>query len=129
MSEWIEWKGGECPVEQGVVVDVMFVGGGEDYDSAGNYIWHPLGTKWDIAAYRVRGQKSGALDTQIGGDHYKQFKVQPVEFINANNLDFLQGSVIKYISRHKLKGKQADVEKAIHFCKLIIELQYESASS
>lgn len=65
-----------------------------------------------------------ALGTQIQGNHYLGMKIQPVEFVNANNMDFLQGSVVKYISRHKLKGKKADVEKAIHFCKLILELQY-----
>ena len=68
--------------------------------------------------------EGGALGTQISGNHYLGFKIQPVEFINANDMDFLQGSVVKYISRHKLKGRQKDVEKAIHFCKLILELQY-----
>lgn len=65
-----------------------------------------------------------ALATQVAGSHYKGLKIQPVEYINANDLDFLQGNVVKYITRHKHKGKAEDVRKALHFCQLILELQY-----
>lgn len=65
-----------------------------------------------------------ALDTQEGGDHYKDMKIQPVEFITANDLDFLQGNVVKYIARHKAKNGAQDVRKALHYCQLILELQY-----
>ena len=37
------------------------------------------------------------LNLQIGGDHYKNFKIQPVEFITMNNLNFLEGCIIKRI--------------------------------
>lgn len=36
-----------------------------------------------------------ALDTQVGGDHYKTMKIQPVEFIHANGIPFLEGCIIK----------------------------------
>lgn len=65
-----------------------------------------------------------ALDTQEGGDHYKSMAIQPVEFINANGLDFLQGNVIKYACRHKNKNGAEDVRKIIHYAQLILELQY-----
>lgn len=65
-----------------------------------------------------------ALDTQEGGDHYKDMKIQPVEFITANDLDFLQGNVVKYIARHKAKNGAQDVRKALHYCQMILELQY-----
>ena len=65
-----------------------------------------------------------ALKTQVGGDHYKKLKIQPVEFIHANEIDFLSGNVIKYISRHNDKNGAADVRKAIHYCQLILQLQY-----
>ncbi len=65
-----------------------------------------------------------ALDTQVDGDHYKKLSIQPIAFIQANNLDYLQGNVIKYITRHKNKNGRADVEKALHYCQLILELQY-----
>ena len=66
-----------------------------------------------------------ALDIQEGGDHYRKMKIQPIEFIHANELDFLQGNVIKYITRHKNKNGAADVRKALHYCQLILELQYK----
>jgi len=65
-----------------------------------------------------------ALETQAGGNHYKDMKVQPVEYIQANGLDYLQGNVVKYITRHKAKNGAEDIRKAIHYCQLILELQY-----
>ena len=66
-----------------------------------------------------------ALDDQIGGDHYKKFKIQPIEFSHANNIPFIEANVIKYICRHKAKGGKQDLEKAIHFIQLLIELEYD----
>ena len=60
------------------------------------------------------------LDTQVGGSHYKDFKIQPIEFILANGLSFTQGSVLKYILRDK-DSKVVDLKKAIHL--LEIEIQ------
>lgn len=70
-----------------------------------------------------------ALDIQIGGEHYRKMKIQPIEFIHANELDFLQGNVIKYITRHKNKNGAADVRKALHYCQLILELQYKEETN
>ena len=52
---------------------------------------------------------------QVGGNHYSKMKIQPAEFINENNLLFAEGNAIKYICRHKSKGKEKDIEKAIHY--------------
>jgi hypothetical protein len=60
-----------------------------------------------------------------GGDHYKDFKIQPSQFINKNELPFAEGNVIKYICRHTKKGKKEDILKAIHYCEMIIERDYE----
>jgi hypothetical protein len=60
-----------------------------------------------------------------GGDHYKDFKIQPSQFINKNELPFAEGNVIKYICRHASKGKKEDILKAIHYCEMIIERDYE----
>jgi len=68
---------------------------------------------------------TSALATQQGGDHYRTMAIQPIEYITANSLDFLQGNVVKYISRHKTKNGAADIRKAIHYCQLILELQYK----
>lgn len=65
-----------------------------------------------------------ALDVQEGGSHYKNLAIQPVEYIQANNLSFLQGNVVKYITRYKDKNGAEDVKKVIHYCQLILELEY-----
>jgi len=65
-----------------------------------------------------------ALDTQHGGSHYAKMKIQPIEFIHANNLDFFQGNIIKYAARHKDKNGSDDLRKVIHYCQLALELQY-----
>lgn len=63
-----------------------------------------------------------ALDEQIGGSHYKDFAIQPVEFIHRNGIDFLSGNIIKYVCRWKAKGGLQDLEKAKHYVELLIEL-------
>jgi hypothetical protein len=58
---------------------------------------------------------------QVGGNHYKMFKIQPVEFIMGNNLTFLEGNVIKYTTRARYKNGIEDYEKAKHCLELMIE--------
>jgi hypothetical protein len=64
-----------------------------------------------------------ALEKQVAGDHYKGMKIQPVEYIHANNIPFLEGNVIKYVSRWRSKNGIADLEKAKHYIELLIELE------
>ena len=66
-----------------------------------------------------------AYDKQIGGSHYKKMKIQPSEFVIANELLFPEGNVIKYICRHRYKNGKEDLEKAIHFIEMIIERDYK----
>ena len=60
-------------------------------------------------------------DKQIGGSHYKNFYIQPYEFISKNNLSFFQGCVVKYVCRYMKKDKIKDLEKIIHYCELEIK--------
>lgn len=67
-----------------------------------------------------------SIGQQVGGDHYRQGKIQPVEYIEANSLGFLEGCCLKRITRHNRpggKGRQ-DIEKAIHELQLLLELRY-----
>ena len=57
-------------------------------------------------------------DKQIGGAHYKEFPIQPYEFISKNNLSFFQGNVIKYVCRYLHKNGEEDLDKIIHYCQL-----------
>jgi hypothetical protein len=64
-----------------------------------------------------------ALDTQVGGGHYKDKAIQPIEYIHANNLGFCEGNVIKYVTRWKDKNGLNDLLKAKHYIELLIELE------
>jgi hypothetical protein len=65
------------------------------------------------------------LDKQVGGDHYKKLKIQPVKFIHANNIGYMEGNVIKYVSRWRDKNGIADLEKAKHYIEMLIALEKE----
>ena len=75
--------------------------------------------------YALKGERAteSALDKQVGGRHYKDFKIQPIEFITANKLSFIQGNVIKYICRYDKKNGKEDIDKVIHYCELLKELE------
>lgn len=66
-----------------------------------------------------------ALDNQIGGSHYRELTIQPIEFIHANGLGFIEGNICKYAARHKNKNGAQDVEKIIHYAKLLLQLEYK----
>lgn len=61
---------------------------------------------------------------QVGGTHYEKMKIQPVEYIHANGLDFFEGNVVKYVTRHRSKNGAEDIKKAIDYCKMILKLDY-----
>lgn len=69
-----------------------------------------------------------ALDIQISGTHYKNRAIQPVEYINANGLGFLEGCIIKRITRWRDKDGFADLEKIKHEVDLLIELETRKAA-
>jgi len=69
--------------------------------------------------------KVSVFDKQVSGNHYKDKGIQPIVYIHANNLGFCEGNVIKYVTRHKEKNGRADIEKAIHYLELLLELEYK----
>lgn len=70
-----------------------------------------------------------ANEIQIGGDHYKTQAIQPWDFIALNNLGYLEGCVVKYVSRHAKKGGIEDLNKAKHYLDKLIELNAEPRMS
>ncbi len=66
------------------------------------------------------------LTKQEGGQHYKSKAIQPIVYIYANNLGFCEGNVVKYITRHKEKNGAEDIRKVIHYCELLLELEYKN---
>jgi hypothetical protein len=69
-----------------------------------------------------------ANDSQIGGNHYKGKAIQPWDYIVANNLGYLEGNVVKYISRWKEKGGIDDLRKVVHYAEKLIEVATKESS-
>lgn len=70
-----------------------------------------------------------ALATQVGGNHYKDMAIQPMEYSMANKLDACQHTAIKYITRFREKGGIQDLEKAKHVIDMLIEFETRGVRS
>lgn len=68
-------------------------------------------------------QTNNPLETQVGGSHYKDLKIQPIEFIHANNIPFCEANAIKYLCRWRNKNGVQDLLKAKHYIDLLISLE------
>lgn len=62
-----------------------------------------------------------SLQNQVGGDHYKNKAIQPIEYILANKLPFCEGNIVKYITRYPEKGGVEDLRKIKEYCDFLIE--------
>lgn len=70
--------------------------------------------------------KKGDANTS---EHYKHFRIQPIDFIVANDLGFLESNVIKYICRYPYKGSALkDLEKARQYVDWLIERERKRGS-
>lgn len=65
---------------------------------------------------------TNALSIEIGGNHYKSLKRQPIELIARLDVNFMQGNIIKYAVRYKFKNGLEDLQKALHYCDLAEQL-------
>jgi len=74
----------------------------------------------------IDGKPLSALDSQVGGHHYKDMKIQPIEFCYLNKIPVIESSIIRYVCRHKNKNGFQDLEKARHFIDILIELEYKN---
>ena len=72
-----------------------------------------------------KGEIMSVWKKQIGGNHYRKYKLQPSRFVTENKLLYPEGCVIKYVIRHQDKGGKQDLEKAKHMIDMIIERDYE----
>lgn len=64
-----------------------------------------------------------ANDRQVAGEHYRKTKIQHWDFAAANDFDYFQGQITKYVTRWKNKNGIADLEKAKHFLEKYIEIE------
>ena len=65
-----------------------------------------------------------ALEVQVGGGHYKDYPIQPIEYCMKNKLNYCQANIVKYATRYKDKNGVEDLKKIKHYVDLLIELEY-----
>ena len=58
--------------------------------------------------------------------HYTKGDIEPIDYINGNNMDYLEGNIIKYISRYKFKNGLEDLEKAKFYLNMLIERERDN---
>lgn len=68
-------------------------------------------------------ETNNPLDVQVGGGHYKTRAIQPIEYIHANNLNYSEGAIVKYITRWRDKNGFEDLEKIKHYVDLLIAME------
>jgi hypothetical protein len=64
-----------------------------------------------------------ANNFQVGGDHYAKNTIQPWDYIVANELGYLEGNIVKYITRWRDKGGIQDIDKVIHYAQKLKEVE------
>ena len=70
-----------------------------------------------------------ANDVQVAGTHYKDKAIQPWDYIVANELGYLEGNIVKYVSRWKDKGGLDDLKKAQHYLAKLIEVVEDGSNA
>lgn len=130
---WVTWGGGMMPATG--MVEVRYRNGVTNTDDAASFLWDHRDCPDDIVAYRIaipapqydpRDVSFNPLDRQVGGNHYRDMAIQPVQFIVANNIPYREANVIKYACRHASKNGKQDLLKARHYIDMLIA-DYEDA--
>jgi hypothetical protein len=81
-----------------------------------------------MAEIRADQGVTGANAVQHGGKHYKALVIQPWDYIAANEIPFLEGNAIKYLTRWRDKGGLEDLRKARHYVDKLIELETQKGT-
>lgn len=120
---WFVTQAGHVALQQTGQL-ALHVEDGDHSQCADEDSYHPPRPGRNSVMQAALEEHRSALNVQEGGDHYKNLKIQPVEFIEANGIPFLEGCVIKRMCRHGSKAKAEDLRKAIHEITLLLELRY-----
>lgn len=93
------------------------------FDAAFDKLAKELGMKTEmhLQVEERQAAQQNARSVQIGGDHYRQFAIQPIDFIEANGLSYSVGNIIKYCVRYQSKNGVQDLRKARHYLDMLIE--------
>jgi len=68
--------------------------------------------------------KKSALYHQVGGDHYKKYQIEPIDFLHLNKIPVIEAGIIKYVIRHRDKNGREDLLKARHLIDYLLEADY-----
>lgn len=146
---WIEWGGGECPVDLHEKLDVKYLGGGTNINvKAGGQMWSHARHFGDIIAYRqhkpdINSRANDArleqdLNDCIGQDvdvvnhpsHYTKGNIECIDAIDSATTGksgieaVCVANIIKYLWRYEEKNGLEDVKKAQWYLnKLISEME------
>lgn len=151
INGWIEWHGGECPVDSDAIVEVKFRNQNLyqfHSDRAGDFYWSHDGFGYDIIAYRLQqpGIDSRSNDDRLEQDlnecigqdvdvvnhpsHYTKGRIECIDAIDSATVGksgieaVCVANVIKYLFRYEEKNGLEDVKKAKWYLnKLISELE------
>jgi hypothetical protein len=122
MSDWIEWNGGECPVDSQTMVEIRFRSSDDIYKAlAGDYYWGPLADGAPITAYRIaEPEQDPSPDMVNHPPHYTAGGIECIEAIRAAlTPDEFRGhckaNAMKYIWREAHKGQDESIRKAIWY--------------
>jgi hypothetical protein len=72
---------------------------------------------------------SKVFEKQVGGDHYQKLKIQPTDYIMANNIPWCEGNIVKYATRWRSKGGIEDLKKIIQYANKLIEEENTQAQN
>jgi hypothetical protein len=76
------------------------------------------------SGHSFQGGSMKSFEKQVGGDHYKAMEIQPTEFCQKNKLNSCESAVVLYVCRHPFKDGRKDIEKAIHFLEMLLDIDY-----
>lgn len=131
MSRWIEWNGGECPIDDDTLAECQLRSGMKTIGLVSNFGWSHHDCHSDIVSYRILEDtpvNCSVLDTQVGGDHYKEMgEYQPWKVLKAwltpeEFRGYMKGTAIAYLAREKRKGGDQDIQKAAHTLAALVEM-------
>lgn len=94
------------------------------YDTVHHLLGEPIELYKNVEKYMANATPDpNPLDVQVGGDHYKKLKIQPIEYIMENDIPYAEGNIIKYITRWRNKGGIKDLEKIKHYVDILIQAE------
>jgi len=67
------------------------------------------------------------MKNAINPSHYRQGDIETIDYILDQSMDYLEGNIIKYVSRYKYKNGLEDLKKAKWYLNKLIEENNENA--